>query len=204
MVPVMEQFPNVSLVTSKREMFGSKNKSSDLPLLHFQEGHNVIYASLREKAGNWIGEPTTVMFRKSALSIGGFNTSYTCLVDWEMWLRILTAGDCYIIPETLSYFRVHDKQASKLVMNDYKYTFEDYRFYKSMQTENPLHLDLSKIELQGMIRKRAVFCAKAMYKMLPHIASKKPREIFLKAFRIAREEGVLLAPLMQLVRAKKS
>ena len=197
MVPVMDMYPKVTLVTSKRDMFGSKSKSSEPPLLHLQDGKTVIYASLKEKAGNWIGEPTTVMFRKSALHIGNFNTSYTCLVDWEMWLRLLTVGDCYIIPETLSYFRVHDKQASKLIMNDYKYTFEDYTFYKSVKSENALHLDLSKLDIDKMIKKRAAFCSKAMYKLLPHILRKSSRQNFLKAFKIAQQENVLFDPLLQ-------
>ena len=204
MVPVMDKYPNVTLVTSKRDMFGSKSKSSDLPLLYLQDGKTVIYASLKEKAGNWIGEPTTVMFRKSALHIGNFNTSYTCLVDWEMWLRLLTVGDCYIIPETLSYFRVHDKQASKLIMNDYKYTFEDYAFYRSVKSENALGLDLSKLDIDKMIKKRATFCSKAMYKLLPHILRKSQRENFLRAFKIARKEKVLLAPLLKFIAPKNN
>jgi glycosyltransferase involved in cell wall biosynthesis len=204
MVAVMEAFPSVTLVTSKRDMFGTKNKSSELPLTHLQKGTDVIYASLKEKAGNWIGEPTTVMFRKSALSIGQFNTSYTCLVDWEMWLRILTTGDCYIIPETLSYFRVHEKQASRLIMNDYKYTFEDYDFYKAVKTENKLNLDLSRMDLDRMIRKRAAFCSKAMYKLLPHIGDKKQRSNFFRALKIAWNEKVLLAPLAGFLGSKKN
>lgn len=203
MVPVMEQYPNVLLVTSRREMFGSKTKSSDLPLTHLQEGKTVIYASVKEKSGNWIGEPTTVMFRKSALSVGKFNTSYTCLVDWEMWLRILTIGDCYIIPETLSYFRVHESQASRLIMKDYKYTFEDYDFYKSLKVSNFLNLDLSRLDIDSMIRKRATFCSKAMYKLLPHISSKKSRQNFLRAMKIAWHEGVVLAPLAPFLGSKK-
>ena len=44
MVPVMDKYPDVSLVTSRRDMFGARNKSSDLPLLHLQEGTTVIYS----------------------------------------------------------------------------------------------------------------------------------------------------------------
>jgi hypothetical protein len=120
-----------------------------------------------------------------------------------MWLRLLTVGDCYIIPETLSYFRVHDKQASKLIMNDYKYTFEDYDFYRSVKSENALKLDLSKLDLDSMIKKRATFCSKAMYKLLPHILRKNHRENFLRAFKIARKEKVLLAPLLRFIVPKK-
>jgi glycosyltransferase involved in cell wall biosynthesis len=203
MVPIMERFPNVSLVTSRRDMFGTKTKSSEPPLLHLQEGKKVIYSSLKEKAGNWIGEPTTVMFRKSDLYVGKFNTGYTCLVDWEMWLRLLTVGDCYIIPETLSYFRVHGNQASRLIMNDYKYTFEDYEFYKSIKSENALNLDLDKLDIDTMIQKRATFCAKAMYKLIPAVGNKKQRQNFKKAFRIARYEKVLFTPLLQVLKIRK-
>ncbi|MHA4842642.1 glycosyltransferase family 2 protein [Flavitalea antarctica] len=202
MVPLMERYPNVSLITSKREMFGLRVESSNLPLLHMQEGKKVIYASIRENAGNWIGEPTTVMFRKSALSVGNFNTDYICLVDWDLWLRILTVGDCYIIPETLSYFRVHDKQASKLIMKNYQYTFEEYAFYKAIKSDNVLQLDLSRLEIDEMIKKRATFCAKVMYKSAAGIFRKKSRKNFLKALKIASSEKVLLSPILQMLLLK--
>lgn len=193
-VPIMEQYPSVSLVTSNRVVFGSEGKKRVLPLTGLQEGKKVIFESLKEGNGNWIGEPTTVMFRKSDLRVGNFNAQYFCLVDWEMWLRLLTIGDCYIFPESLSYFRVHPGQASKKILNDYKFTFEDYFFYKDIQTRNRFDLDLSHLGIQKMIKRRAVFCAKAMYKMLPKTLRKKERSIFKTAFKIAYNEKVLLAP----------
>ncbi|RYY30107.1 MAG: glycosyltransferase family 2 protein [Chitinophagaceae bacterium] len=197
-VPIMDANPNISLITSQREMFGAKNRTNALPFFHLQNGKTVITESIR-KNGNWIGEPTTVMFRKSDLSVGAFNPEYTCLVDWEMWLRLLTIGDCYIVPETLSYFRVHDKQASNLILADYKYTFEDYRFYKDIQTRNVYNIDLNKVGIDELVRKRAVFCAKAMYKLLPYIHHKKQRDIIAQAFRIARREKVLLTPILKFI-----
>jgi glycosyltransferase involved in cell wall biosynthesis len=199
-VPIMEQYPNVTLVTSNREVFGNETKKRVLPLTGLQNGRKVIFESLREGHGNWIGEPTTVMFRKSDLvRTGNFNPAYYCLVDWEMWLRLLNIGDCYIIPETLSYFRVHPGQASKKILSGYKFTFEDYFFYKEIETNNKYQLDLSSLGINKIIKKRATFCAKAMYKVLPRFYQKKERSIFTKAFKIAIREKVLLAPLINYV-----
>ena len=195
-VQIMDQYPNVSLVTSNRDMFGTKTKKRVLPFTGLQEGKKIIFESLREKNGNWIGEPTTVMFRRSDLRVGNFNPSYYCLVDWEMWLRLLCVGDCYLIPETLSYFRVHTGQASQKILKDYKFTFEEYFFYKEIQTRNKFQIDLSKLEINQIIKRRAAYCAKAMYKLLPRLFQKKDRSILIKAFKIASQEKVLLKPLM--------
>jgi glycosyltransferase involved in cell wall biosynthesis len=193
-VSVMEQYPNVSLVTSYRDIIGSAKKKRP-PLSGLQDGKRVIFESLKEGNGNWIGEPTTVMFRKSDLSVGNFDPSYYCLVDWEMWLRLLSVGDCYIIPESLSYFRVHPGQASQKIRNDYKFTFEDYYFYKEIETKNKYQVDLKSLGIEYIIKKRAAYCSKAMYKVLPKIFKKKERSILAKAFRIALREKVLLTPL---------
>jgi len=199
-VGIMEQYPKVSLVTSNREIFGSQTKTRLLPFTGLQDGKKVIFESLREGNGNWIGEPTTVMFRKADLRVGNFNPDYYCLVDWEMWLRLLVVGDCYIIPETLSHFRVHPNQASQKILKDYKFTFEDYFFYKEIETHNKYQLDLTRLGISKIIKKRATFCAKAMYKVLPGVYHKKKRSILAKAFKIAYRENVLLAPLIQYVR----
>lgn len=195
-VQIMEKYPNVSLVTSNRDMFGTEIKKRNLPFTGLREGKKVIFESLREKNGNWIGEPTTVMFRRSDLRVGNFNPAYYCLVDWEMWLRLLCVGDCYIIPETLSYFRVHADQASKKILKDYKFTFEDYLFYKEIQAHNRYQLDLGRLEIDKIIKKKATYCAKAMYKVMPRFYQKKEWSILAKAFKIAYKEKVLLAPII--------
>ena len=52
-------------------------------------------------AFNWIGEPTSVMFRRRlALEAGGFHTD--CLDEVELWLRLLLRCSAGFIPEQLS------------------------------------------------------------------------------------------------------
>ena len=112
-VSVMEQYPNVSLITCNKQLFDGQPWLVELPMQHLQEGKKVIYHTFNTKS--WIGEPTSVMFRKSNLYLGNFRSEYILHVDWEMWNRQLTVGDCYIVPETLAYIRAHALQTPGLL-----------------------------------------------------------------------------------------
>jgi len=65
---------------------------------------------------NLIGEPTTVMFRKSRVATdpaavfrwGGVD--YHCLADLSLWLRLLAKGFAYYHAGALSDFRLHGGQ----------------------------------------------------------------------------------------------
>ncbi|MBZ9622599.1 glycosyltransferase [Clostridium sp. FP2] len=62
------------------------------------------------KKRNFIGEPTTVLFKKKYIEGFGLfmGRQYLCNVDIAMWLSLLSNGKCVYIPETLSSFRIHD------------------------------------------------------------------------------------------------
>lgn len=62
--------------------------------------------------GNRIGEPSAVMFRRSAL-LAGFDESYPQVADFEMWLRLLEAGDFVFTPEVVCLFRQHEAQVTR-------------------------------------------------------------------------------------------
>ena len=65
---------------------------------------------------NFIGEPTTVMFRRADVTLedgrlfrwGG--RDYHCLADLSLWLRLLTEGHAFYAPAPLSEFRIHPGQ----------------------------------------------------------------------------------------------
>lgn len=60
---------------------------------------------------NWVGEPSTVMFRKQAMD-NGFDTRFRQLGDLEYWYRILKHGDYYFISDRLCDFRRHSEATS--------------------------------------------------------------------------------------------
>lgn len=120
-VTVLEEFDSVSLVTSYENFFGEFSqveKKWKPPRINRESkpanrmnGHEAQQTIL--KFGNWIGGPTSTMFRSKDLQkIGFFNESLSCSLDWEYWLRLLAAGDLFVVPKTLLKTRLHGSQES--------------------------------------------------------------------------------------------
>ncbi len=92
-----------------------------------QQGYKLLEdPKLLQEPLNKIGEPTTVLLRKSALEeVGFFDESLRQAVDSEMWFRILTKYKCGFVDKYLSTYRVHDRQASQdnvdagIIQDDY-------------------------------------------------------------------------------------
>jgi len=81
-----------------------------VPLSAVNDGMSVVrrYVAAGSK-GNWIGEPTSVMIRRSALlEVGGFNTRQRSYSDMELWLRILARFDAAWVDAELSVRVQHD------------------------------------------------------------------------------------------------
>ncbi|MFK5950148.1 MAG: hypothetical protein QM500_15395 [Methylococcales bacterium] len=72
-----------------------------------------------KNSNNFIGEPSTVMFRRSDISIEEgrifqFNgVDYHCLADLSLWLRLLSKGDAIYLKDELSSFRLHAGQEQR-------------------------------------------------------------------------------------------
>jgi glycosyltransferase involved in cell wall biosynthesis len=202
-VPVMEQYPNVSLVTCDKQAFGTKTHQTITPLTHLQDGRT---ANLHMLIGNycWIGEPTSVMFRKRDLKVGNFSSEYIQYTDWEMWLRLLTVGDCYIVPEVLVYVRFHPGTNSKAQKRRrFVLCFEEYKLCKDVQ-QKKYNIDIMGSGIDEAVKKRAVVCIKqAMLKNIPELYKKQNREAFGRAFRIAYTERLFSTSIVELVQGLK-
>jgi glycosyltransferase involved in cell wall biosynthesis len=200
-VAVMDQYPKVSLVTCNRGHIGLKTYTWELPFQHLQDGKKVIYDNLR--SCNWIGEPTTVMIRKSNLYLGKFKPQYTYLPDWDMWLRHLSVGDCYIIPETLSYFRVHENQLTSNLLGSAANYLEEYHFFKEIQKYNPYGIDFQVLNIDEIIKQKAASCLKALIKLTPQLHKAKSRALFINSLKPLLEEGVVFRSISVLFQTLK-
>lgn len=68
-------------------------------------------AMLRE---NYVSTSSVVIRRHSLESVGGFNETYPCLVDKELWLRLLADGAKFIYVEDVVFaYRLHPNNISK-------------------------------------------------------------------------------------------
>ena len=201
-VDVMLRYPSVSLVTSNSEIFGARSKPRISNFIGLQSGKEMIFRCLKAGSGNLIGEPTTVMLRKSSLDRAGqFKSDFTCLVDLNMWLRILDSGDAYFIAKSLSYFRVHnDQYSAKTNVTNW---IDEYHFYKDVKKHNPYNLEsgsLVKLELDPVIKDRAVHCGKGMYRILPRFFRGNNTEIISRAFLITVREHVLARSMFGMIK----
>lgn len=53
----------------------------------------------------------TVLIRKDCLdAVGGFDTQYRCVQDWDLWIKIALKYDIYLLPEKLAKNRLHSSQ----------------------------------------------------------------------------------------------
>ncbi len=112
--------PDVTLVTSYRKQIDERGEP--LPDLAstakiFKEDvilDGIAFGNICLKSCmNVIGEPTTVLFRKSDLteSFGHYHgNKYICINDFATWIHLLSKGNAVYITEPLSYFRKHPAQ----------------------------------------------------------------------------------------------
>ena len=195
-VAVMEQYPNVLLISSVPTAFGLVSKVWEPPFSGLIKGKKVIQEILKNY--NYLGHPTNVMIRRTGLKVGNFKLEYKWLNDWELWLRILSIGDCYIIPEQLAFTRIHEAQVTKSNEKSFSNYFETYNLVTSIKRDNELNLDFNEFNIDEIIKRRAKDCTLALPWTLMAIQKKQSRQIFKKAFNIAYKEGVLVDSLILL------
>ncbi len=142
--------PGVVLSTSSRRLINDRGEGiGDLCPLggvdFVQSGPGLISRLFDQDAPetNPIGEPSAVLFRKS-VGRGAFDTSFRQLVDLEMWLNILQAGQIAYIADPLCGFRQHDEQQTRRIVNTDLHEREEVRLCRSYAT--PKHLRRSLLQ----------------------------------------------------------
>jgi glycosyltransferase involved in cell wall biosynthesis len=113
----------LALVTSRRRVINERNEmcadvKATMPLTcvtSYMEGQDLGNFALVNST-NFIGEPSTVMFRKHDVDLRDEHLfmlngiEYTCLADLSLWLRLLSKGGAVYLAEPMSLFRVHAGQ----------------------------------------------------------------------------------------------
>jgi glycosyltransferase involved in cell wall biosynthesis len=123
MMDYMINYSQLSMVTSFRQTIDMNGNDINLGgafqklfeqdvIIDGKELSRLILVNLT----NFIGEPTTVLFKKECLNdqyifrYGEYN--FSTLVDVAMWLSLVENGKCAYIAEALSCFRIHGEQNS--------------------------------------------------------------------------------------------
>ncbi len=120
MMSFMLAQPSIGLVTSFRQLIDANGRDM-APIAGTERtfdidtlvGGRSLGNMILSNGQNMMGEPTTVLFRKSDAGdqFGRFcGKQYTTLSDVATWLSVLSHKDCVYLPEALSYFRMHGGQ----------------------------------------------------------------------------------------------
>lgn len=131
---------NITLVTSRRLVINSRGEQqadigATISLSHITCTMNGLALGdfVLRNSVNYIGEPTTVMFRKKDVDVSNGNlflvdgTEYIIFADLCLWLRLLSKGSAVYIAEPLSQFRVHEGQEQKKESNAIKFLTERFQ-----------------------------------------------------------------------------
>jgi glycosyltransferase involved in cell wall biosynthesis len=122
---------SVQLIAAKRNYVFTAHSSSEskeyytkhvltLDKLPASERDSMYYTSVQIStyaaahiARNFIGEPSTVMFRRSLIEqIGKFDPEFRQICDLEYWLRIAGVHGLVYVPDAVIDFTVHDDSVS--------------------------------------------------------------------------------------------
>jgi glycosyltransferase involved in cell wall biosynthesis len=121
-VEVLDNHPKVSLVTSYTQNFG---KHDHIRGESYFPGTGELDGKTCQKdlliSGNWAGSPSSIMFRRRDLHIGlGHQQWKYWMGDLDISMRLLSVGNAYVVPEILSFLRVHDEQQSTINAVDFR------------------------------------------------------------------------------------
>jgi glycosyltransferase involved in cell wall biosynthesis len=84
------------LVTEPHKLFRTLREQNEGPTL-------VAELTMVGGAANWIGEPTSVMFRRQlGLDVGGLREDIYQLVDLDFWFRLMLRSEVCFIPQELA------------------------------------------------------------------------------------------------------
>ncbi|WP_410991010.1 glycosyltransferase family 2 protein [Bacillus cereus] len=112
----------ITLVTSYRSFIDENGSAIPDSIYNQRRFQNVAQVDGRQAGSslvseyNWIGEPTTPLFRKKDLTepFGVFSGRlYRSGVDIAAWLNLLAKGNLIYIPDPLSQLRLHSNNSSK-------------------------------------------------------------------------------------------
>jgi len=114
--------PDVTLVTSARNFMNDADAVIKISRISGQDmlidGVSIANLMLMNK-NNYIGEPSTVLFRKQDLAgtlpdiLSFADKPAIANGDVTMWVSLLSKGDLIFLQEPLSSFRVHAEQAQR-------------------------------------------------------------------------------------------
>lgn len=146
MAKVLDQRSSVALVCGKRLIIDDRSnviaEKSYSPLGGIFPGAIATSRCLYE--GNFIGEPTAVMFRKVDLK-NGFSADFPQLMDMAVWFQLLERGDLFNITGPVCAIRVHEAQMTTGNVKSGRLVDDNVRLFEEFSKKSYIKATLSMV-----------------------------------------------------------
>ncbi|WP_020145241.1 glycosyltransferase family 2 protein [Terracoccus sp. 273MFTsu3.1] len=197
-VEAMRANPTAVMVASRRDVVTATGdvvlSSWGLPnLVGRVEGARAIRQAVRSGT-NPFGEPACVLLdRESVTRAGGWDGSFSYVLDQHTYARVLTQGDFFGIADALATFRLSDSQWSHaLAKSQYRQVVD---FHKSLAQEHPGLLSQGDL-MRGRARAKAL----AYARRLAYFSLARKLKTPLTPIEIASPAPVALQPARSIVK----
>jgi glycosyltransferase involved in cell wall biosynthesis len=110
-IAVLEDHPDVSLVSARADFIDDKNmllrRGTGLRGIVGRNSGKRVVKQIVRSGSNPIGPSAAVMFRRVDFDrCGGFGGDLLFPMDLDLWVRLLRGGDFFGLPRTLASFRI--------------------------------------------------------------------------------------------------
>lgn len=154
----MKKHPTVNLVESDTRLVDINGKKTGQFRRYHKSGvvDGKKLAKISLMIQDFYGAPVNNLIRRSALEkTGGFDTSFTYILDFDMWLRLSCTGDVYIIHEQLNSFRIRNDSNTGVLIGEKRdvYNAEHRKLLEKHAKAGVVKMTTLDIKISMMIRK---------------------------------------------------
>lgn len=115
----LDRYPEASIAASDRCFLFPSGKKKRIGI----RGDAQVYdardiCSRSMLCFNVLGEPSAVLLRSTSIPPSGFQENLAQMVDWDLWLRMLSCGKVAYVHRALTTYRVHAATASSSHFNE--------------------------------------------------------------------------------------
>ena len=174
-VKALEEHPEAVLVESDTTLLDLDGKAKGSYKRYDPHGKNGLYDGKKiARDGlfvkNYFGAPLANTFRRSILEkLGGFDTDYHYILDYDFWVRAACLGQVYIIHEPLNFFRVrNDSNTGEVMAGDKTNAYVKEHELLLSKHRDVLKLSDSDVKRSVRIRKLRNFAGSMYLKLLVH------------------------------------
>lgn len=154
----MLEHPSVNLVESDTRLVDVNGKTTGAFKRYYRsgvvDGRKAAKTSLM--LNNFFGAPVNNLIRRSVLSKTGlFDTTFTYILDFDMWVRIACIGDIYIIHEPLNSFMVRGDSNTGVMIGQKRdvYVAEHRRLVEKHAAAGILRISRFEVALSVLLRR---------------------------------------------------